>query len=54
MTNGYRRTIGILITMLAIELVTLTCLVALNGNQIGGSYNGTRTIHTIVLDRAGE
>lgn len=54
MTNGYRRTIGILITMLTIELVTLACLAALNSNPIGSSYNRTRTIHTIVFDKVGE
>lgn len=54
MTNGYRRTIGILIAMLTIELVTLACLAALNSNPIGGSYNRARTINTIMFDRVGE
>lgn len=54
MTSGYRRAIGILITMLAIELVTLACLAALNSNLIGSSYNRVRTINTIMFDRVGE
>lgn len=54
MTKGYRRAIGVLITMIAIELVTLACLMALNSNLIGSSYNRVRTINIIMFDRVGE
>lgn len=51
MTSGYRRVIGVLITMLAIELVTLACLAALNSNLIGGPINNIHTVNTIISDR---
>lgn len=51
MTSGYRRAIGILITMLAIELVTLACLTSLNSNLIGGPINNMRTVNTVISDR---
>lgn len=51
MTNGHRRAIGVLITMIAIEFVTLACLMALNSNLIGSPINNVRTVNTVISDR---